>query len=372
MNQGEIKTDRIRKIFACLEADKVPKIESYWPGFIKKWKAEKGNHDIAVYYDFDGVWMFPNIEPHIKKREIIEKGDNYEVWRSGFGYLVREQDNAPMAQYLEPMFKDISDYDKLVFDDPKDTRRFYDPIDDILVRDGIPFAEWCDRYRNNFCIMGGACEPYEYIWRLRGSEEALIDIILYPDVIKRFAERFTDWMISNCEVQIEQGVSGFFVAGDVAYHKGMMFSPKLWREIFEPSVKRMWSFFKENNVIGMYHGCGAPFDIMDDLVNDVDIKVFNPLEVKAGFDVVEMKRKYGRKLAYYGNIDVRILEHGTKEDVEKEVLYKLNAAKGGGYVPASDHSVSWDVKVENFDYMHKLIDEYGKYPLSLGKYDVDI
>ena len=124
--------------------------------------------------------------------------------------------------------------------------------------------------------------------------------------------------------------------------------------------------------MGIYHGCGGPFDIMDDLVDDCQIGIFNPLEVKAGFDVVEMKRKYKKKLAYYGNIDVRILENGTQDDIRREVLYKLNAAKGGGYVPASDHSVSLDVKIENFDYMHYLLDEYGKYPLELNEFDVEI
>ena len=96
---------------------------------------------------------------------------------------------------------------------------------------------------------------------------------------------------------------------------------------------------------------------------------YNPLEVKAGLDAVELKRRYGRRLALVGNIDVRVLATNDREKVRREVLRKLNAAKGGGFMPQSDHSVPHNVDPTTYDYMIKLIREHGRYPLQLGEFD---
>jgi uroporphyrinogen-III decarboxylase len=48
----------------------------------------------------------------------------------------------------------------------------------------------------------------------------------------------------------------------------------------------------------------------------------------------------------------------------------LNAAKGGGYIFQSDHSVPSNVSGHNYDFVVKLVREYGKYPLRLEEYDL--
>jgi uroporphyrinogen decarboxylase len=51
------------------------------------------------------------------------------------------------------------------------------------------------------------------------------------------------------------------------------------------------------------------------------------------------------------------------------VLRKLNAAKGGGYIFQSDHSVASNVSGKTYDMIVKLVRQYGKYPMNLGEYD---
>jgi hypothetical protein len=46
-------------------------------------------------------------------------------------------------------------------------------------------------------------------------------------------------------------------------------------------------------------------------------------------------------------------------------LRKLNAAKGGGYIFQSDHSVSSAVSGPTYDYIVKLVREFGNYPIRL-------
>ena len=65
----------------------------------------------------------------------------------------------------------------------------------------------------------------------------------------------------------------------------------------------------------------------------------------------------------------RKLERGDEVEIRREILRKLNAAKGGGFIVQSDHSVPSDVSGKTYDYLVKLVREYGKYPLELQDLD---
>jgi uroporphyrinogen-III decarboxylase len=129
--------------------------------------------------------------------------------------------------------------------------------------------------------------------------------------------------------------------------------------------------FKEAkpDIILVYHGCGNATQIFGDLI-ECGIDAYHSLEVKAGIDVVELKKKYHNKLAYIGNMDCRDILTGPPDGIKRDLLRRLNAAKGGGYIPSADHSVPHSVSVKNYEYFLGLIREYGKYPLSLGEFDI--
>ncbi len=85
--------------------------------------------------------------------------------------------------------------------------------------------------------------------------------------------------------------------------------------------------------------------------------------------MVDLKRKYAGRIAFNGNIDVNALASGNREAIRREVLCKLNAAKGGGFIFQSDHSVPDNAAPKDYAYAIDLLREYGKYPLQLGEYD---
>jgi len=75
-----------------------------------------------------------------------------------------------------------------------------------------------------------------------------------------------------------------------------------------------------------------------------------PLEVAAGMDPVQLRRRYGRDLALAGGIDKRALT-GDKSQIERELRYRLPPLlETGGYIPCVDHTVPPDVPYENFMY----------------------
>ena len=65
-----------------------------------------------------------------------------------------------------------------------------------------------------------------------------------------------------------------------------------------------------------------------------------PVEVKAGMDLIELKKNFGQRLAFMGGIDVRAMADKNHSVIEDETRRKISfAKKGGGYIYHSDHSI---------------------------------
>ena len=166
-------------------------------------------------------------------------------------------------------------------------------------------------------------------------------------------------------------LDGFVIWGDVAYKNDTFVAPAYWREYFKPWVARMIAAAHRRGLPVIYHGCGNVKKIFADFV-DMGLDAYNPLEVKAGMDVVALRRQYGQGIGFCGGSDIQVWETGDREKIRREVLRKLNAAKGGGYIFQSDHSVAADVSGQTYDFIVKLVREYGRYPLDLGAFNEEL
>ena len=372
LSDTQKKIERIKKTINREEPDRIPIYDFFWTEFIDRWKKEKKlpqDTNIYYYYDMDLMVISPNMDPMIKSCEIIEKGDDYIIWKSGFGATLKKLDYAPMASYLDFSIKSADEYKKFEFDDPNDIERFQGIRQDIISGDGFnsqpSFNETVKEASKKICVFGSICEGHEALWRMRGPEGVYLDLAIYPEKVKEFVDRIGDFMIEIGKRQMEfEGVQGLFIWGDVAYKNGMLFSPKMWKGIFYPVIKRICTELHKTGALLVYHGCGDSRAILDGLV-DAGIDAYQPCEVKAGMDILELKEKYGRKIAFMGNIDAQNILPGPKKKLKEDLLRKLNAAVGGGYIPASDHSIHSGVSAKNYDYFISLLKNYGKYPLNI-------
>ena len=109
---------------------------------------------------------------------------------------------------------------------------------------------------------------------------------------------------------------------------------------------------------------GATNSHLEDVI-EIGLDGYNPLEAKAGLDVVELRERLGHRLTVCGNSDLRVRERGDPDEIRLEVLHRLRSAYGGSYIFMSDHSVSSDVSGHTYDLIVKLVREYGEYPLDL-------
>ncbi|MEZ4769380.1 MAG: uroporphyrinogen decarboxylase family protein [Caldilineales bacterium] len=376
------KVDRMRKTLSHQEADRVPVSDFFWGSFLERWRDDLGlpaDADVYKYYDLDWQVTIPNMDPHVRPFEVLTENEEEVIVRTGFNAVIRKKFADPMPQWLDWETKTIEQIDAYTFEDPWDERRYFSAGDNQIAGVGDGYARnspaWMDTVKSiyaDFAVFGSVCEANEYMTRIVGPETNMLMIALYPERYGAFIERTNAFALEICKAQIEAAggmLDGMVIWGDIAYKKDMFFSPDYWRRYFKPGLKAMVDVCHEAGLPVIYHGCGNATRVFPDFI-EMGIDGYNPLEAKAGLDVVDLRRKYGHQLGFVGNMNVMEWADAPEEDLKGIVLRKLNAAKGGGLIFQSDHSVPSNVSGQRYDYVVKLVREYGHYPLQLGQYDI--
>ena len=185
---------------------------------------------------------------------------------------------------------------------------------------------------------------------------------LDPGFANELFEACADMAIGNFDAAVAAGIEfdGAFAGGDLAGKNGPLFSPRMYRELLMPHHRRMFQHFNSRGAPTLLHADGDERPLLDSFI-EAGVKALHPLEVKAGMDLLELKRRYAGRLVLFGGIDVRALG-GSREDIDREIRTKVPVAmEGGGYIYCVDHSVAPSVSLENYEYALSLIREVGTY-----------
>ena len=378
------KLDRLNKTLRHEEPDRVPISDFFWGGFIRRWREELELAEDAnpyYYYDLDWIVTVSNMDPQIRSFETIREDKEEVVVKTGYGALMRKRFDFPMPEFIGFETDSLDKLEAFEFDDAYDRRRLFEAGDNQIagVGDGFErnspaWIETVKRLRPDFPVYGSMTECSECLTRMIGQENTMMWIGLYPERMGEAINRVGQFYLDCLKAQIQAGdglLDGMVIWGDVAYRKSMFFSPDYWRIYFRPWVEAMVRECHAHGLPVIYHGCGNVQLVFQDFI-DMGIDSYNPLEAKAGLDCVELRQQYGHQFGVCGNSSIQVWESGDRDAIRREVLTKLNAAKGGGMIFQSDHSVSSAVSGHTYDYIVNLVREYGVYPLDLGEYDLDM
>jgi len=378
------KLARMNAALAHREPDRVPISDFFWGGFIERWKKELGLPDEAnpyYHYDLDWIVTVTNMDPRIQSFETVREDASEVVVKTGFGAVVRKKYDFPMPEFIAWEVDTIEKLEAFEFDDPGDRRRYFEAGDNQIAGVGDGFQRNCPAWietvnglRPDFPVYGSMIECSECLTRLVGQENTMLWIGMYPQRMGRAINRIGQFYLDCLKAEIEAGqglLDGMVIWGDFAYTRSMFVSPAYWREYFKPWVKAMVALCHQHRLPVIYHGCGNVSAVLEDFV-EMGVEAYNPLEAKAGLDAVQLRRTYQHRIGFCGNSDIQVWETGDEALIRKEVLRKLNAAKGGGYIFQSDHSVTSRVSGRTYDNIVRLVRQYGQYPLDLGEFDEDM
>jgi uroporphyrinogen decarboxylase len=144
-----------------------------------------------------------------------------------------------------------------------------------------------------------------------------------------------------------------------------MFNPKIYTRYLKPRYRKTIELIKKKapQAKVLLHNDGAIRKFIPDLI-DTGFDILNPIEGHLpGMDPVELKREYGNDLTFQGGVDVKnVLNHGTVEDVRREVQLRITQmGSGGGYILAPAHNFGNDIPLENMLAFFECGRELGRY-----------
>jgi uroporphyrinogen decarboxylase len=231
----------------------------------------------------------------------------------------------------------------------------------------------------NLAIMGRFGGPILEIGAyLRGYQQWMMDLVMYPDFSRRLLERVADIQINLDERGIRSAgpyCSVYKASGeDLGMQDRPLFSMKVWKTVLLPVLERRWKAARAAiqrhapHTKIMLHSDGAirPF-ISDIILSGIDL--LDPVQgICQGMELDGLKRDFGDKLSFHGGVDTQhLLPFGTTTEVEYGVVKCIRSlGQGGGLILAPSHFIQSDVPPENIIAMYKAAHRHGKYPLGGG------
>jgi uroporphyrinogen decarboxylase len=352
-----ISRERFRLALQHKEADRIPIHDSPWQATVDRWRSEGLPSGVspADYFGYELAGFGADTSPRFPV-EVLYEDEEYIVERNAYGGVRknhRDYSTTPM----------IIDYPC------KSRRDWEEKIKPRLVASDYR-VDWVsglqsfhrERSRGRF-ITYNAAVGYDKVQSYVASVQLLKAIIMEPDWVTDMYWTDAKLVMEMCERMIEGGFKfdGAFLFCDLGYRKGLLFSPKHFEEQLHLVFKELCRFFHSHGMPVILHTCGRVKDLIPYFIEE-GIDCIQPLEVKAGMDLIELKGEYGDKIAFMGGIDVRLMAIEDPKPIEKEIKEKITVAKeGGGYIYHSDHSIPKNVSFQQYKRVIELAKKYGQY-----------
>jgi len=372
------------RILAALnfeEADRIPIHDSPWAATIVRWQEEGLPMDIspAEYFDYEIVGFGADTSPRFPV-EVLEENEEYIVETTPMGGVVRQhRDYSTTPQIIDYPCKSRADWERIKERLAPGRDRVdwegkwiagtpgYRREDSVLHRGRSEWRAGLAGYRRareaGKFIYYGAAVGYDKMQSYVATERLLIAIATEPDWVRDMYETDATLVIEMCEIMRQGGFEfdGAFLFCDLGYRGGLLFSPHHFEEQLHPVLQRLFDYFNGNGMPVLLHSCGDVRKLIPYFIKE-GVRCLQPLEVKAGMDLVKLKEEWGDRLAFMGGIDVRAMAAEDPAVIEEEIRTKIPVAKrGGGYIYHSDHSVPDDVSLAQYQRVLELVRQYGQY-----------
>ncbi len=146
-------------------------------------------------------------------------------------------------------------------------------------------------------------------------------------------------------VQIDQ----LSVHEDFAGKSGPLIGPAQIAEHFRPYYRAIWEPLLAKGARLFQVDTDGNINPVIDALLDCGVNCIYPMEPAAGMDMVEVRKKYGTRLAMLGGIDKHVLRL-DKAAIRRELEYKLQPAMRSGTAFGLDHQIPNGTPLENYRY----------------------
>ena len=292
-----------------IESNLYRKLTEYYKD--EQWYSKKLKHYISGCLNADTVLM-------------EQISDVYS--RDGYGALWR-MDKKPWHLENPPFEEPIFDASKL-----PTSEKF---VANILAQKENAIKT-CAADSEHYQIINMGWGIFEHSWRLRGFENALMDMLSDEDFYRDLTEHITAIYIDMIKACADVPADAFLFGDDWGDQRGVIMGAESWRKFLKPCWARIYAEVHSQGKLVMQHSCGSIAPIYDDLI-EIGMDCHESVQPEAeGMAPEVIKARWGDKMSYWGCLGSQsILNYGTPSEIRAEILRLVDLFKDdGGYILA--------------------------------------
>lgn len=348
--------ERVKTAIARQQPDHVPVFDQPWPETVARWQSEgmPSGMTVGEFFDFDIVQLSADLSPQLP-HELLEETDDFIIERTSYGTVWKRLKKTPsVLQTLDHPVKAREDWNRLRDRflphrnrvDWSETRRLY-----LDARSRGKYVAYVG-FAGNSQIEG-----------LLGMERSLCLMIEDPEWYRDMVAVLSDLFRDTVLMMYNEGIrfDAVWYPNDMGYRNGTTFSPDTYVELMGATDAARNAVFHEQGMQTILHSDGRIHSLIPAII-EAGFDCLQPLEVKAGMDLTELKREFGGRIALFGGIDARLMSESNPDIIANEIRLKFDAAMpGGGYLYHSDHSVPSTVSLTQFQHVMDCVKHFGAY-----------
>jgi len=275
-----------------------------------------------------------------REEQILEETDEHIIARDRMGRRVRLCKKA--ASLALPL-----DYPVRNMDDWRKFKRHYEFREDRFGKDWEKVARDHLAAGRVVCvgIPGGFAEPRE----LLGDEALCLAYYEHPELVHDILKTIGDTAFAVLDrVSRAVQVDKLTVGEDLAGKSGPLVGPNQVREFIRPYYRRIWDMLQQRGARVFSQDSDGNVEPVIPAFLDAGLNHMFPMEPAAGMDIVKLRRRYGKRLAFSGGIDKHVIRR-SKAEIVAELEYKIPPmVRTGGCVLGLDHRIPNGTPLENY------------------------
>ena len=286
--------------------DRVPRQAWHLPWFKENFPVDFSR--LQEEFPDDIIFSVAVYEPSAKVNgNQFQKGTYCDEW----GCIFENLQDGIIGEVREPILTDLKDLSKI--QPPYDTI----PENQDKARDEV--NRYCS-LSDRFILAQTGPRPWERYQFLRGSENAMIDLMTERDQVKKALKLIHDFYMKELEFWVKTDVDGIMFLDDWGSQNSLLISPKIWRELFRPLYQDFADIAHQNGKFLFMHSDGNIMQIYQDLIEIGIDAVNSQLFV---MDMNELKETAKGKITFWGEIDRQHVLISEDESVVREAVRKV-------------------------------------------------
>jgi len=276
------------------------------------------------------------------KPEILEETDEYIVTLDGLGRrmkLVKRVATNPL-----PL-----DYPVRTMDDWLKIKPMFEFCEERIDRNSVETAK--EARKKGALTVADLPGGFDLPRQLMGEESLCLAYYEQPELVSDILETVGDMTVRVLDLVSDKlTVDLLLVHEDLAGKSGPLVGPAQIEEFIKPYYLRNWNLLRSKGTRLFQQDSDGNMNPVIESFLDAGINVMFPMEPAAGMDVVEVRKKYGKRLAIAGGIDKHVLR-SSKKRIKVELEYKMQPLmQEGGMVFGLDHRIPNGTPLEHYRY----------------------